>query len=777
VGVAIESCDLAEERRAVGVLSVNSSEAQNAERLRLPCSSTSIHSGCSRKSTLVKNMLEPPCARACRSAARSELPGNIKPNAIKIAFICPSPIFIFLSPKQTDFFIAPDTLFVFDNFLQLSPAMRDETSQISFCVVGTHWSLPSRFVLRDTTKQHERKNKGERMKPKSKKISGMIGMGAVLASAVFAGSAMAQTATGQLVKPNLPPKKLIEYGWDLPSPDYLCDNIRAMEQTPFEGVIFRMKDNGGQIFKPEAWDEKKLTPQLQVLSDIKWGKFTDNFLSVYAASTMDWFSDSDWKKIIAHTKFAARAAEAAHCKGIMFDPEPYGNNPWNYSEQKHAKTKTFLEYSRQARKRGAQFMRALSSRNPDLKLLMFYQYSMFYGISHDADPLRRAQSVNSYAYGLMAPFLDGMLEVAGSGIRLIDGNEHSYYYKTPLEFYRAHHTMKQSAKLYVAPELRAKFDRQVNAAQALYVDYVFDFRPDIFKNNVASGMTPEERARWFEHNTYYALQSSDEYVWLYSENMNWWTKKNIPPGMEAAIVSAKEKVARYQDLGFDLLPTVAAAQARVDAALQAKLLRRNARIARLPAGEKPVIDGKLDDAAYKKMTKLEPFVGLVNPMGEPPALKAETDAWAGYDADNLYIAFQNHEPAMKELKIVGEGRDSTVWSGDSVEISIQPDTADSGFYHFILGPSNVQWDAMDKDKTADMSFNPNWKSATSQSADGWIVEVAIPWRELKMSAPKPGETLHVNLARMRMADKTELSSWSQFIGGFQEAGNFGTWTF
>jgi hypothetical protein len=164
-------------------------------------------------------------------------------------------------------------------------------------------------------------------------------------------------------------------------------------------------------------------------------------------------------------------------------------------------------------------------------------------------------------------------------------------------------------------------------------------------------------------------------------------------------------------------------------------------------------------------------------MGEPPALKAETDAWAGYDADNLYIAFQNHEPAMKELKIVGEGRDSTVWSGDSVEISIQPDTADSGFYHFILGPSNVQWDAMDKDKTADMSFNPNWKSATSQSADGWIVEVAIPWRELKMSAPKPGETLHVNLARMRMADKTELSSWSQFIGGFQEAGNFGTWTF
>jgi hypothetical protein len=615
------------------------------------------------------------------------------------------------------------------------------------------------------------------MKRRSKRMSLMFGTGAALTAAILAGNAMAQSAAEQLIKPNLPPKKLIEYGWDLPSPAYLRDNIRAMEQTPFEGVIFRLSDGGGQVFKPEAWDKKKLEPQLKVLSDIKWGKFTDNFVSVYAASTMDWFSDSDWKKVIAHTEFAARATKAARCKGIMFDPEPYGDNPWNYSEQKYAKTKTFLEYSRQARKRGREFMRALSSQDDNLKLLMFYQYSMFYSISHDADPLRRARSVDSYAYGLMAPFLDGMLEAAGPGVRLLDGNEHSYYYKSPLEFYRAYHTMRQSSKLYVAPELRAKFERQVNAANALYVDYLFNFRPDIFKNNVAAGMTPEERARWFEHNTYYALQTSDEYVWLYSENMNWWTKKNIPPGMVDAIVAAKEKVARYQELGFDLAPIATAAQARVDAALQAKLLRRNARIARLPAGEKPVIDGKLGDAAYKDMTKLEPFVGLVNPMGDPVALKAGTNAWAGYDEDNLYIAFQNSEPAMKGLKTVGDGRDSTVWSGDSVEISIQPDTKDNGFYHFILGPSNVQWDAVDKDKTADMSFNPNWKSATSQSADGWIVEAAIPWRELKMSAPKSGETLRVNLARQRLADKTELSSWSQFVTGFQEVSNFGTWTF
>ncbi len=613
-----------------------------------------------------------------------------------------------------------------------------------------------------------------------KRVSiGKVWIGAALLTALATSNALAQTpaASGELVKSNLPAKTLIEYGWDLPTPDYLHEHIGEMEKTPFDGVIFRLGDEGGQVFQPEKWDEKKLAPQLKTLGEIKWNKFTGNFLSVYAASTMDWFNDADWEKVLAHTQFAAKAAKIAGCKGIMFDPEPYGNNPWNYSEQKDAKTKSFAQYATLARKRGGQFMRALSSQNANLKVLMFYQYSMLYYISHADDPLTRAQAVDSYSYGLMMPFLDGMLEAAGPGIQFIDGNEFSYYYKTPLEYYRAYHTMKQSAKLYVAPELRGKFDNQVRAAQALYVDYLFNFRPDIFKDNVASSMTPEERARWFEHNTYYALQSSDQYVWLYSENMNWWTKTNVPPGIEAAILSAKEKVARNQDLGFDLEPTIKAAQVRFDAALEAKLLRRNAHIARLPEGEKPVIDGKLGDAAYAHMTKLEPFVGFVNPAGDPVALKAPTQTWVGYDADNLYITFQNGEPAMKDLKSIGTGRDNPVWNGDSVEISIQPDAKDVGFFHFILGPSNAQWDAMDRDKIADTSFNPNWKSAVSKDADGWNVEVAIPWRELKMNAPKPGETLHVNLARQRVAGEGELSSWSQFVGGFQEVSNFGSWTF
>ncbi len=74
-------------------------------------------------------------------------------------------------------------------------------------------------------------------------------------------------------------------------------------------------------------------------------------------------------------------------------------------------------------------------------------------------------------------------------------------------------------------------------------------------------LTPEERARWFEHNTYWALYTTDEYVWSSSERMNWW-KDQTPPGLEAAIVNARQKIAARQPLGFEIEQLLEAAGRR-----------------------------------------------------------------------------------------------------------------------------------------------------------------------------------------------------------------------
>ena len=61
------------------------------------------------------------------------------------------------------------------------------------------------------------------------------------------------------------------------------------------------------------------------------------------------------------------------------------------------------------------------------------------------------------------------------------------------------------------------------------------------------------------------MYSADEYVWCYSEKMNWWTGEGIPPGLPEAITSARQKIAEGRPLGFDITSAIQAAQTRAQA--------------------------------------------------------------------------------------------------------------------------------------------------------------------------------------------------------------------
>jgi len=350
-------------------------------------------------------------------------------------------------------------------------------------------------------------------------------------------------------------KKLIEYGWDRPTPEYTRDNIRQMEKAPFEGVIMMLPNKGGNIFTVKGWSENEpqLQGQLKVLSSIQWGKFTDNFIAMYAASDMDWYSDADWQTVLAKVKFCAKAAKAAGCVGLMLDTEPYGINPWDYSRQAHAKEYSYTQYAEKVRQRGRQFMEAMQSEMPSLKVLTLHEYSLLYSYSQDpangSDAAKRAAAFQGQSYGLMLPFLNGMIEAANPGTQLIDGNESSYYYESPAEFTDAYKVMRQGARVNVPDSLKAKFDKHHRAGNALYPDHLYGLRPE--RKYISNYMTPQQQNQWFEQNVYYSLKTSDEYVWLYGQHMNWWTGKGLPVGITEAITSAKSKLEKGQPLGFD----------------------------------------------------------------------------------------------------------------------------------------------------------------------------------------------------------------------------------
>ena len=358
-------------------------------------------------------------------------------------------------------------------------------------------------------------------------------------------------------------KKIVEYGWDVPYPDFIRQNIREMEKRPFEGIIFRTK-GFDHAFDIQPWKQADLQPQLDTLADIKWQKFTDNFLTLYAASkwNMDWFNDDHWNTISENMKLFSLAVRSGNCVGVCFDPEPYGTDPWVYPGS--YKDRSFEQVADQAHRRGRQFITALQEHMPELRVLSFFQLGLFRDIVDEPDPKTRQEKLLKKWMVLLPAFCIGMLEGAAPGTILIDGNELAYYYESPHDYYHAYHLIRQRAQSLVPEALRKKYNNQMQVGMALYIDQALGKRT---VKTTSHFLTPQQQLKFFEHNVYYALTTTDEYVWCYSERMNWWLPPEkagkdriLPPGVEEALISARQKYQQGKRLGYDIKDMIEAAR-------------------------------------------------------------------------------------------------------------------------------------------------------------------------------------------------------------------------
>ena len=372
-----------------------------------------------------------------------------------------------------------------------------------------------------------------------------------------------------------PKKKLLQYGYGVPRPEFLRDHIDRMELRPFDGVIFRLKTYGN-IFDTKPWDRAELEKQTKILAQVRWKKFTDNFLCLYAASRqgMDWFDDEHWKAITGNLTLAARAAKAARAKGVCFDAEPYGPNPWRYPGRDT--DKSFAEVTEKVRQRGAQFMEALQAEMPDAHVMTLFLISHWregrsrhLSLLDEPDRERRVRQLSKGYYAVFPAFLNGMLSVAGPRIRFTDGNESpSYYMKDSAAAFRDYHRMRNSALSLIDEENHDRYRAQVQVGMAIYMDYLLGVRTRV--PNLGIYLSPEDRLRWLEHNIYWSLTAADEYVWVYHEFMDWWgtIPKTYPhghwmvPGAPVAIESARRKVRDGLPLGFDTKKFIANALSR-----------------------------------------------------------------------------------------------------------------------------------------------------------------------------------------------------------------------
>lgn len=357
-------------------------------------------------------------------------------------------------------------------------------------------------------------------------------------------------------------KKFIDLsGYAHPNVDFIQKNLTAMEANkPFDGIVFRVdpangfdSDSTPVLLDTRRWNSSSI--DFNVLSGLPWKKFQHNFIRLDTTDGSydpEWFNDTRWNQIIANMKLFAKIAKTAKSKGIVFDNEPYGYNPWDYSSQEFP-GKTFRQVYEQVRKRGGQVMTAWQSEYPNITILNLFGLAI---VRAQTEYYGGDQS--KAEWGLWGAFIEGMLDVLNPQARLIEGNEGSYYYTRAKDFsdFREY---KRGARDLLSSTNRTKYDKQMQIAYAVYVDNVLNLwkSPRFFGYYLASDL---ERRRYAAHNFYHAMKNSDEYVWVYAENMDWWGTKgqrvNVPSRLPGIMQSVKNKIATGQGLSFSITQAV-----------------------------------------------------------------------------------------------------------------------------------------------------------------------------------------------------------------------------
>ena len=352
---------------------------------------------------------------------------------------------------------------------------------------------------------------------------------------------MAFTAQAQLVE--LKGKKLIEFGWDEPGTAFLRAHMAEMQRTPFDGCVFhvdyRKPDGTKGSFTWQGWGQQVFTEAdlRDALADLlatRFGRFKQNFLRFNTTpGKLDWFDDHT--AVVTNARLAARLARDGRCAGILFDIEQYEGPLFNYRQQRDAKVKSWELYAAQARARGREVMQAFQEAYPRAA-----RFSRLLAIRcRGRNPLRASKPLADCSYGLLAPFLDGMVEAAKGQVRLVDGYELSYGYKTAAQFSAARKSFHQE----LLPIVRdpQKYQRVFSLGFGLWLDQ--DWRKhgwdlDDFSKNYFSPETFQVSARE-------ALRAADEYVWIYSETPRWWSNEGkpqkLPEAYDAAIRKARGK--------------------------------------------------------------------------------------------------------------------------------------------------------------------------------------------------------------------------------------------
>lgn len=175
----------------------------------------------------------------------------------------------------------------------------------------------------------------------------------------------------------------------------------------------------------------------------------------------------------------------------------------------------------------------------------------------------------------------------------------------------------------------------------------------------------------------------------------------------------------------------------------------------------PVIDGRLDDPAWRQAPELGGFIKVSEP-GEPP--KAPTYVKMLTDGTALYLGVRCVESRLDKMAVTPKKRDEAVWNDDSLDVALDPGNVRAKLYHLVINSEGVQYDAesqviLPEKVTDELAWNGDWQVKCTRGRGEWFAEYRLPFATFGIS-PTNGLCLGLNVGRGRVGARREDSTWS-----------------
>lgn len=189
------------------------------------------------------------------------------------------------------------------------------------------------------------------------------------------------------------------------------------------------------------------------------------------------------------------------------------------------------------------------------------------------------------------------------------------------------------------------------------------------------------------------------------------------------------------------------------------------------AGKPIVIDGRLDDEAWRKARWTDAFIDIEGDKKPKPRFR--TRAKMLWDDNYFYVGADLEEPHVWATLTK---HDSVIFHDNDFEVFIDPNGDTLEYYEFEINALNTGWDLfLDKPYRHGGKARNEWEIPGLRTAvhirgtlnnpsdrdRGWSVEIAFPWKAFAEAAPLPRQEWRVNFSRVQWQHESKGGRYSK----------------